>query len=143
MNACRIFDSSSFRSELEKGKFYSHHIHLFVSLYWDTCNIANYSLTMKMQEDTAQEEDISYSFKVNYYSKQFINVWYVLPPKLYLVAYYQVSLVNRTKIFCSDFRRPLEVLLGSACCIISNLHTLWGNCNKCYSMIVSVKDSVS
>ena len=40
----------------------------------------------------------------------------LLPPKLYLVVFYQVSLVNRTNIFCSDFRRPSEVLLGSACC---------------------------
>ena len=67
----------------------------------------------------------------------------MLPPKLYLVVFYQVILVNRTRITCSDFRRPLEVLLGSACCIISHVHTPWGNCNKCSSMIVSVKDSVS
>ena len=67
----------------------------------------------------------------------------MLPPKLYLVVFYQVSLVNRTRISCSDFRRSLEVLLGSACCTISHVHTPWGNCNKCSSMIVSVKDSVS
>src|SRR5713101_2467586 len=67
----------------------------------------------------------------------------MLPPKLYLVVFYQVSLVNRTRITCSDFIRSLEVLLGSACCTISHVHTPWGNCNKCSSMIVSVKDSVS
>ena len=67
----------------------------------------------------------------------------ILPPKLYLVVFYQVILVNRTRITCSDFRRPLEVLLGSACCTISHVHTPWGNCNKCSSMIVSIKDSVS
>ena len=67
----------------------------------------------------------------------------LLPPKLYLVVFYQVSMVNRTRITCSDFRRPLEVLLGSSCCTISHVHTPWGNCNKCSSMIVSVKDSVS
>ena len=67
----------------------------------------------------------------------------LLPPKLYLVDSDQVSLVNRTKIFCSDFKRPSEVLLGSACCTISYVHTPWGNCNKCSSMIVSIKDSVS
>ena len=67
----------------------------------------------------------------------------LLPPKLYLVVFYQVSLVNRTRITCSDFRRILEVLLGSACCTISHVHTPWGNCNKFYSMIVSIKDSVS
>ena len=65
------------------------------------------------------------------------------PPKLYLVDFYQVSLVNWIRITCSDLRRPLEVLLGSACCTISHVHTPWGNCNKCSSMIVSVKDSVS
>ena len=67
----------------------------------------------------------------------------MLPPKLYLVVFYQVSLVNRIRITCSDFRRLVEVLMGSACSTISHVHTPWGNCNKCSSMIVSVKDSVS
>ena len=67
----------------------------------------------------------------------------VLSPKLYLVVFYQVSLVNQTGLTCSDFRRPMEVLLGSACYTISHVHTPWGSCNKCSSMIVSVKDSVS
>ena len=47
----------------------------------------------------------------------------MLPPKLYLVVFYQVSLVNQTGLTCSDLRRPLEVLLGSACCTISHVHT--------------------
>ena len=64
----------------------------------------------------------------------------VLPPKLYLVVFYQVRLVKQTRITCSYLRRHLEVLLGSACCTISHVHTPWGNCNKCSS--VSVKDSV-
>ena len=63
----------------------------------------------------------------------------MLPPKLYLVVFYQVSLVNRTGLTCSDFKRTVEVLLGCACCTISHVHTPWGNCNKCSSMIVSVK----
>ena len=67
----------------------------------------------------------------------------MLLPKLYLVVFYQVILVNQTKILCSDFKKPSEVLLGTACCTISHVHTPWGNCNKCSSMIVSVKDSVS
>ena len=67
----------------------------------------------------------------------------LLPPKLYLVVFYQVSLVNQTMITCLDFRRPLEVLLGSACFTISHVHTPWRNCNKCSSMIVSINDSVS
>ena len=66
----------------------------------------------------------------------------MLPPKLYLVVFYQVSLVNRTGLTCLDFKRPVGVLLGSACCTISHVHTPWGNCNKCSSMIVSLKDSV-
>ena len=37
----------------------------------------------------------------------------LLPPKLYLVVFYQVSLVNRIRITCLDFRRPLVLLLGS------------------------------
>ena len=67
----------------------------------------------------------------------------LLPPKLYLVVFYQVILVNWTGLTCSDFKRPLEVLLGSACCIISHVHTPWEICNKCSSMILSIKDSVS
>ena len=68
----------------------------------------------------------------------------VLPPKLYLVVFfYQVILVNPTRITCSNFSRPSEVLLGSACCTISHVHTPWGNCNKCSSIIVYVIDSVS
>ena len=35
----------------------------------------------------------------------------VLPPKLYLVVFYQVSLVNRTGLTCSDFKRPDRVNL--------------------------------
>ena len=37
----------------------------------------------------------------------------MLPPKLYLVVFYQVILVNRIMITCSDFRRPSVLLLGS------------------------------
>ena len=36
----------------------------------------------------------------------------VLPPKLYLVFFYQVSLVNQTRITCLDFRRPSVLFLG-------------------------------
>ena len=67
----------------------------------------------------------------------------MLPLKLYLVVFYQVSLVNLTRITCSDFRRPSVLLLGSPCCTISHFHTPCGNCNKCSSMIVFVKYSVS
>ena len=67
----------------------------------------------------------------------------MLPPKLHLVVFYQLSLVNQTRITCLDFRRPLEVFLGSSCCTISHVHTPWGNCNKCSNMIVYVNDSVS
>ena len=34
----------------------------------------------------------------------------MLPPKLYLVVFYQVSLVNRTRITCLDFREPSVLL---------------------------------
>ena len=56
----------------------------------------------------------------------------LLPPKLYLVVFYQVSLLNRTKMICSDFRRPSKLLLGSACCTISHVHTPWESCNKMF-----------
>ena len=37
----------------------------------------------------------------------------MLPPKLYLLDFYQVSQVNRTRVTCSDFRRALVLLMGS------------------------------
>ena len=70
----------------------------------------------------------------------------MLPPKLYLVVFYQVSLLNRTNMTCSDFRRLSEVLLRRDCCTISHVHNFiphGGIVIRCYSMIVSVKDSVS
>ena len=63
----------------------------------------------------------------------------MLPPKLYLVVFYQVSLVHQTKIFCSDFRRPSEVLAVLYHMFIPRR----GVVIKCSSMIVSLKDSVS
>ena len=36
----------------------------------------------------------------------------MLPPKLYLVVFYQVSLVKCTRITCLDFRRPSVLLHG-------------------------------
>ena len=67
----------------------------------------------------------------------------MLPPKLYLVVFYQVSLVNQTRIACSDFRRPSVLLLGNFVVIYPMFIPSWLSCNKCSSMIVSVKDSVS
>ena len=66
-------------------------------------------------------------------------VFFLLPPKLYLVVFLssepgepdKYDLFGRQKTF------------GSASCNISHVHTPWGNCNKCSSMIVSVKDLVS
>ena len=67
----------------------------------------------------------------------------ILPPKLYLVVFYQVSLVNRARITCSDFRRPLVLLLGNFVVLYHMFTPPWGSCNKCSSMIVFVKESVS
>ena len=67
----------------------------------------------------------------------------MLPPMLYLVVFYQVSLVNQIRITCSDFRRPSFLLLGNFIVLYHMLIPPWGSCNKCSSMIVSVKDSVS
>ena len=63
----------------------------------------------------------------------------MLPPKLYLVVFDQVSLVNWTKMICSDFRRPSEVLVVLYHMFIPHR----GVVIKCPSMIVSVKESVS
>ena len=67
----------------------------------------------------------------------------LLPPKLYLVVFYQVSLVNWIRITCSDFRRPSVLLLGSFVVLYHMFTPPWGSCKKCPNMIVSVKDSVS
>ena len=63
----------------------------------------------------------------------------MLPPKLYLVVFYQVSLVNQTNMICSDFRRPLKVLVVLYHMFIPHR----GVVIKFSSMVVSVKDSVS
>ena len=47
---------------------------------------------------------------INYKALPYVSKM-VLPPKLYLVVFYQVSLVNRIGITCSDFIGPMEVLL--------------------------------
>ena len=63
----------------------------------------------------------------------------MLPPKLYLMDFYQVSLVNQTKMICSEFRRPSEVLV-----VLYHMFIPYrGVVIKFSSMIVSVKDSVS
>ena len=62
----------------------------------------------------------------------FMSMIILLPPKLYLVVFYQLSLVNQAKIICSNFRRPSEVLLGSVCCTISHVNTPYGSCNKMF-----------
>ena len=56
----------------------------------------------------------------------------LLPPKLYLVFFYQVSLVNQTKVICLDFRRPSEVLVVLYHMFIPHR----GVVIKCSSMII-------
>ena len=56
----------------------------------------------------------------------------MLPPKLYLVVFYQVSLVNRRKMICSDFRRPSDLLFGSVFFIYHMFIPPWGSCNKMF-----------
>ena len=67
----------------------------------------------------------------------------ILPPNLYLVVFYQVSLVNQTRITCLEFRRPSVLFLGNFVVLYHMFIPPWGSCNKCSSMIVSIKDSVS
>ena len=73
----------------------------------------------------------------------------MLPPKLYLVVFYQVSLVTQTRITCSDkdnlfgLQKTFSLASRKPCCTISHVHTPWRNCNKCSSVIGSVKDLVS
>ena len=67
----------------------------------------------------------------------------LLPPKLYLVVFYQAILVNQTRITCSDFRRPSVLFLENFVVLYHMFIPPWGNCNKCSSMVVSVKGSVS
>ena len=62
----------------------------------------------------AAQHDVWQEAMVEEYDSIMKNqVWEVLPPKVYLVVFYQVSLVNRTRITCSDFREPSVLLLGS------------------------------
>ena len=67
----------------------------------------------------------------------------LLPAKLYLVVFYQVSLVNQTRITCLDFRRPSVLLLVNFVVPYHMFIPPWESCNKCSNMIVSVKYSVS
>ena len=67
----------------------------------------------------------------------------MLPPNSILSAFLSSEPGEQDKDNLFGLRIPLEVLLGITCCIISHVHTPWGNSNKCSSMIVSVKDSVS
>ena len=67
----------------------------------------------------------------------------MLLPKLYLVVFYQVSLVNWKMITCSDFRRPSVLFLGNFVVLYHMFIPHWGSCNKFSSMIVSIKYLVS
>ena len=55
------------------------------------------------------------------------------------MVFYQVSLVNQTKIFCLDFKIPSEVLVVLYHMFIPR----GGVVIKCSHMIVPVKESVS
>ena len=57
--------------------------------------------------------------------------------------FYQVILVNLTKMICSDFRRPLDLLLGSVFLSTTCSYPLGGVVIKFSRMVVSVKESVS
>ena len=57
----------------------------------------------------------------------------MLPPKLYLVVFYQMILVNWTKMICSDFRRPWDLILGSFYLFIYHMFIPpWGSYNKIF-----------
>ena len=76
---------------------------------------------------------LTYSYFIKRLVKACVPRWsHMLPPKLYLVVFYQVSLVNQAKMICSDFRRPSELLMGSSFYTISHVHTPWGSCNKMF-----------
>ena len=46
--------------------------------------------------------------------------------------FYQVSLVNQTKMICSKFRRPSDLLLGSVFFVYHMFISPWGGCNKMF-----------
>ena len=50
--------------------------------------------TLKVKNKVKMKNQKYFWYKVDYL---------VLPPKLYLVVFHQVSLVNRTKMICLDF----------------------------------------
>ena len=67
----------------------------------------------------------------------------MLPPKLYLVVFLSSVPGEPDKDNLFGLQKTLSLASGKLCCTISHVHTPWGNCNKCSSMVVSVKDSVS
>ena len=71
------------------------------------------------------------------------NLWAVLPPKLYLVFFLSSEPGELDKDNLFGLQRTFSLAYGEIFCTMSHVHTPWGNCNKCSSMIVSVKDSVS
>ena len=143
MSLCRLFIPHGLILYFDVSKFIPKNTCLFLYMTFNpilACT-RNFLRQIRVHQDVCINPNI---FRVFFHAcPNNLTLGLLLPPKLYLVVFYQVSLVNQTRITCSDFRRPLEVLLGSACCTISHVHTPWGNCNKCSSMIVSVKDSVS
>ena len=87
----------------------------------ESANWSDYPLLTRHEEEIKQGSTSLVKYVSDTLSDPLAIV--LLPPKLYLVFFYQVSLVNQTGLTCSDFRRPLEVLLGSSCCTISHIHT--------------------
>ena len=65
----------------------------------------------KVQNGTGMRNKRIFLFTICY--NPVVSKLGVLPPKLYLVVFYQVSLVNWTRITCSNFREPSVLLLGS------------------------------
>ena len=78
----------------------------------------------------------------NFFDKS--KAWcYLLPPKLYLVVFLSSEPGELDKDNLFGPQRTFSLASRKLCCTISHVHTPWGNCNKCSSMIVSEKDSVS
>ena len=64
----------------------------------------------------------------------------MLPPKFYLVVFYQVILVNRTKIFVRT-SEDLQKCFWEVLVVLYHMFIPpWGNYNKFSSMIVFVKE---
>ena len=112
---CTMFENFPFYLSFVKYSLFAYHrLIMYISLLsnWFFIYTCYWQTLFAMQDPEIPE----FSHPLLWTEDQLENVSLdgarMLPPKLYLVVFFhQMSLVNRTRITCLDFRRPLEVLV--------------------------------